>query len=71
MNGRDRATLVAIATTHPQLSVRRSAAHALYSLGCITGAVTTAESNARERAAELAAGKVTADAIAKAKGGAA
>lgn len=68
MNGLDKATLVSISTMHAQLSVRRSAAHALFSLGCVTGAVTTAQANATERAQEIAAGQVVGAAIAKAQG---
>lgn len=64
----DKATLIAIATTHPSLNTRRSAAHALYSFGCLQGTMNGAASVMAERAQELAAGATVEAAIAKASG---
>lgn len=70
MKALDKATLVAIATQHPVASVRRCAAHTLFSLGCLTSALATAEAMAKEKAQEVAAANVAQQAIAKASGGA-
>ena len=64
----DKSTLIAIATTHPILSVRRAAAHSLFSLGCVSSAVVTANAIARERSQELSATAEAQHAIQKASG---
>lgn len=70
MNGLDKATLIAIATTHSIEAVRRSAARSLFSLGCLTGAMDATYAMQKVRAQEFAANKVASDAIAKAQSGA-
>lgn len=66
MNGLDKGALIAMATTHPNLTARRSAAHALVSLGMLMGALDMARADAKLQAIAKSAESVAADAIAKA-----